>query len=559
MDQGSINLHCCLALFDGLVGAGVQQIVLSPGSRNTPLTLAAVLHPQLTHRVAVDERSAAFLALGMAMMSQAPVVLLCTSGTAAANWLPAVVEASRQQLPLLLISADRPWELQQCQANQTIDQMKLFGSHVRAFHQLSPAEASQTALHRLRALGRQLVGQSAGLDAGPVHVNMPLREPLVPEVLPEVVPRVTLSKPAVPQCSLAEEELRTLADCLSEKKGLILCGPGTAHEEVLGLGKALTCPVLADPLSGLRFTPSGTAISHYDLFLRDQKDSRELQAEWILHFGGTLVSKSLLEYLNTQTNARQWWVDESGRWMDRPGTTVETLQASPEILCRQLLGLGLQPAPDNWLQRWQTWEQRVKQRLQELELPLEASIMRHALQALPEQSLWFSGNSMAVRFLDAYSGSSNKEIAAYGNRGASGIDGNLSTLTGLATAFEGKGKVLGVIGDLAFFHDLNALALAREQDMILLLLNNRGGGIFDFLPQHQLPEYVACWRTPVPLDHQHIARAFDVAHVQVRDLDAFERAFSEALNNPVLQLIEVVIDSTRSNPLHKAVVEQCLG
>jgi len=373
----------------------------------------------------------------------------------------------------------------------------------------------------------------------------------VPEALPEAVPRVTLNKPSVPQCSLTEDDLRTLAGFLSGKKGLILCGPGTVHEAVLGLGKALACPVLADPLSGLRFTSSGAAICHYDLFLRDQGDSQELQAEWILHFGATPVSRSLLAYLDMQTKARQWWVDESGRWMDRPQSSVETLRVSPQSLCRQLPGLGLQPAPDNWLQGWQTREQRLKEQLQDLELPLEGAIMRHALQALPEQSLWFSGNSMAVRFLDAYSGCLQKEIAVYGNRGASGIDGNLSTLTGIAHAFAGKGKVLGVLGDLAFFHDLNALALAREQDMILLLLNNQGGGIFDFLPQHQLPEYEVCWRTPVPLDHQQIARAFNVAHVQVWDMDAFEAAFSAALNNSGLQLIEVVIDSKYSNSLHK--------
>ncbi|WP_457669013.1 2-succinyl-5-enolpyruvyl-6-hydroxy-3-cyclohexene-1-carboxylic-acid synthase [Thiolapillus sp.] len=558
MDQGRINLNWCESLLRGLVSAGLKQIVISPGSRNTPLTLAGLLLPQLHHHVAVDERSAAFLALGIAMESGEPVALVCTSGSAVANWLPAVVEANRRQLPLLLLSADRPWELQQCQANQTIDQVKLFGEQVRAFHQLGPAEASETALRRLQALGRELVREASRPCGGPVHVNLPLREPLVPYRLPRSLSPVAVQSHLPPRLSLQDAGRQLLNTSLAGKKGVIVCGQDAYCKELTELGMALGVPVLADPLSGQRFLSTATAISHYDLFLRSPSQREQLSAEWVLHFGAMPVSRALQDYLDEQTVARHWWVDESGRSMDRPGVSVETLQASPAALCAQLLSADLEPLAPAWKEQWKELDRQVEQQLQTQSLPLEACVIRHVLQALPDQSLLFIGNSLSVRFLDAYSGTLNKAITVHGNRGASGIDGNLSTLAGISRVFQGRGKVLGIIGDLAFFHDMNALALARDQDMILLLLNNQGGGIFDFLPQRVLPEYEACWRTPVPLEHRHIARAFGVGYHQVSDRGTFAEVFASARDNRGMQLIEIVVDSGQTRQLHDAVVARWL-
>ncbi|WP_293644601.1 2-succinyl-5-enolpyruvyl-6-hydroxy-3-cyclohexene-1-carboxylic-acid synthase [Thiolapillus sp.] len=559
MDQGRINLDWCASLLQGLVSAGLEQVVISPGSRNTPLTLATLLLPQLHHQVAVDERSAAFFALGMAVETGDPVALVCTSGTAVANWLPAVVEANSRQLPLILLSADRPWELQQCQANQTIDQVRLFGEQVRAFHQLSPPEASETALRRLQALGRELVREASRPCGGPVHVNLPLREPLVPEQIPPTLPTVPVAPCLPPRLSLQEGELQTLIESLDGRKGIIVCGLDAHSGALPALGAALGVPVLADPLSSLRYGSEASVIGQYDLFLRSVSRRAQLAVEWVLHFGATPVSATLQNFLDEQTAARHWWVDASGRTMDRQSMTVETLQASTASLCGQLLSAGLDPLAPAWLEAWQEADRQVALQLQKQPLPLEASILRHALEALPDRSLLFSGNSLAVRFLDAYSGKLDKSITVHGNRGASGIDGNLSTMAGIARACMGGAKVLGILGDLAFFHDLNALALARDQDMILLLFNNQGGGIFDFLPQQALPEYEACWRTPVPLDHGHIASAFGVDHFQVTDVQAFDEAFAAALRGQGLQLIEIVIDSAQTRELHEAVIAHWLN
>ena len=554
MDQGRVNLDWCAALLRGLISAGVAQVVISPGSRNTPLTLAALLLPQLHHRVAVDERSAAFLALGMAAEKGVPVVLICTSGTAVANWLPAVVEANRRQLPLILLSADRPWELQQCQANQTIDQIGLFGEQVRAFHQLGPAEDSVSALRRLHALGRELVREASRPGGGPVHVNLPLREPLVPEQLPSSLSEVPLVPYVPPMLSLRAEHLSQLLDALQGKPGVVICGQNGSERQLCDLAAALGVPLLADPLSGQRFGQRGPVISHYDVFLRSVSRRQALAADWVLHFGSTPVSSVLQKYLDEQSGATYLWVDESGRSMDRPGITVETLQASTAALCAQLLEVSLMPASSDWLGAWQELDEQVASRLTQQSLPLEGDILRHVLHALPADSLLFSGNSLVVRMLDVYSGKLDKDIAVQGNRGASGIDGNLSTLAGIASVFEGEGKIVGVLGDLTLFHDLNALAVARDLDMILLLFNNQGGGIFDFMPQHGLPDYEDCWRTPVPLAYEHIARAFDVDYYQVSDLQTFAAAFADALRRQGLQFIEVAIDSERTNELHQAVI-----
>jgi 2-succinyl-5-enolpyruvyl-6-hydroxy-3-cyclohexene-1-carboxylate synthase len=551
-DQGRINLDWCLALLDGLVSAGVSDIVVSPGSRSTPLTLSAVLHPQLNYHVVVDERGAGFFALGLARKSNRAVALVCTSGTAVANWMPAVVEANHQQTPLLLLSADRPWELQQCAANQTIDQVKFFGDQVRGFHQLPVAEMAAHALSRVQRLGRQAVRQATALNAGPVHINIPLREPLAPDELPRTHQEVTVDIVKDDGIRLNDDLVQGIVARLSGKPGVIVCGAGADSVAIAELGEALTCPVLADPLSGLRFSPAVTALAHYDLFLHATA-SHDLKADWVLYFGATPVSKSLQNYLEHQTKATHWRVDQSGREMGRGSIVAEILSASDQQFCKQLLGRGLSGTSPAWKSQWLSLEQQVEHELQQRRLPPEGQVIRQALRQLPAHSSLFAGNSLSVRFMDAYSGSLDKGFDVYGNRGASGIDGNLATMSGIASASEKK--LLGIVGDLTFFHDLNSLALARSQDMIVLLLNNQGGGIFDFLPRLSLPDYETCWRTPVPIDHEHIAGAFGISYARVEEIDEFEDVFWSAMEGSGMQLIEVMTDSVQSRLLHRNIID----
>jgi 2-succinyl-5-enolpyruvyl-6-hydroxy-3-cyclohexene-1-carboxylate synthase len=316
-DTGTVNLRWCAALLAGLVEAGVEEIVISPGSRNTPLTLAADLNPDLRCWVQIDERSAAFFALGMAKASRKPVALQCTSGTAAANWFPAVVEASQTGIPLILLTADRPWELQQCGANQTIDQIKLFGSHVQAFHQLSEADGADKALRRVRQLAVQVVQESLWLKPGSVHVNVPLREPLLPEETP---PSLPLSgeerRGAAHSCPSPDKgrlggvsfpppaQLAQIYDAISGKPGLIVCGEGDYADAfpsaLMALAQTLAAPVFADPLANLRFGEhvSEHLLSRYDAFLRDVTFTGSHTSQWVLRFGTMPVSRALQQYLS---------------------------------------------------------------------------------------------------------------------------------------------------------------------------------------------------------------------------------------------------------------------
>lgn len=556
MDQAMLNIRWCMALLDGLVSAGVTQLVISPGSRSTPLVIAADRHPALHCHVLVDERSAAFFAMGMARYPMLPVALVCTSGSAPANWFPAIVEASQASIPLVMLSADRPWELQACGANQTIDQIKLFGDHVRAFHALPTAEPSTLSLRKLHNLGRQAVTESLWPDAGPVHINMPFREPLVPADCDLELPEIEVSVPLTPNMLVRDEELAFLHKSVSGQHGLILCGAGVGDEgfaaEVTRLAAKLDCPILADPLSDLRFGAHDNSriISHYSLFLA--ADMAVNEADWIIRFGAMPVSKALQTYL-AASNSQQFVVDHRGRWPDPLNQATQVLHAGPAVLCQQLIQLDLQPAVSAWCTAWLGQETHSEQLLESAEYaqPAEALVIQQLLASLPEQSLLFSGNSTAIRYLDSYSGKSDQALQIAGNRGASGIDGNVSTFLGLVTAFEGQGKAVAVMGDLAFFHDMNGLSAASGLDAVLIIINNNGGGIFEQLPQKHLPGFDKYWRTPLDLDYRHVADLYGLPYHKIKHIDQFSTELAQALAEEGVSLIEVITDSTESARLHQ--------
>lgn len=549
-DTGTINLHWSAALLAGLVDAGMERIVISPGSRNTPLTLAADLTPGLTCHVQVDERSAAFFAMGMAKASGKPVALQCTSGTAAANWFPAVVEASQSGIPLILLTADRPWELQQCGANQTIDQGKLFGSHVRAFHQLSEAEGSEKALRRVRQLAVQVVQESLWLKPGPVHVNMPLREPLLPlgTITPVGLPgRSPLSAPyPVPTLHPSTSQMTTIRDSISGKPGLIMCGEGDYSEAfpaaLMQLAEALDTPVVADPLANLRFGEhvSRHLLSRYDAFLRDTTFTDTYLPQWVLHFGNMPVSRALQQYLAACQPALTVVVDGRGGWPDPLARDILMVRAAPDTVCQQLAALNPLPAPASWLDCFVQAEQENGAVL-EADLRAEACIIRQMLSNLPEGSLLFSGNSMPIRLIDRYSGKGTKRLIVAANRGASGIDGNISTLLGMATVH--PGKTVALLGDLTFFHDMNGLLLAKEANVVIVLLNNNGGGIFHMLPQARLEaaQFERYWLTPTGLDFSLAAQMYGLGFSRVKGASGFVAAFGHALQQERTSVIEVML------------------
>ncbi|WJW75973.1 2-succinyl-5-enolpyruvyl-6-hydroxy-3-cyclohexene-1-carboxylic-acid synthase [Thiohalobacter sp. IOR34] len=546
-DRAALNLRWAYALLDGLAAAGTGSLVISPGARSTPLTLAAIRHPGLETHLQIDERSAAFFALGLARAQGRPVALVATSGSAPAHWHPAVIEADRAGVPLLLLSADRPPEQQDCGANQTVDQLRLFGTAVRGFHQAG-VPATET-LDQARALGVHAAHQAQWPLPGPVHVNLPFREPLVPGA----GVRFDAPGPAVPvarpQLRVPEEQLARVVERLSGHPGLIVCGPGDFEADfaaaVTTLAAHLDCPLLADPLSGLRFGSHDRrrVLCHYDAFLRRDTFHRRHRPAWVLRFGAMPVSRALLDYLEGLAPGALILVEPHGRWPDPLHRVGEMVRASPAGFCRALAERLQASARTDWTGAFLAEEARAAGLAAELAKAddwFEAPLLARLLERLPGGAWLFSGNSLPIRDLDSFSGSGPRPLRLLANRGASGIDGNIATLLGLAAA--APAPVTGLIGDLAFAHDHASLLGARNIDATLIVINNGGGGIFRQLPQAGLPEFAPYWLTPPGLEVAEVARCHRLPFWRVADAAAFEQALGEAGETEGVRLIEAIVD-----------------
>lgn len=565
--QGAINLLWAFALIDGLASAGVTRAVVSPGSRSTPLVLACDAHPAIAITVQVDERCAAFFALGQARASGRPVILIATSGSAPAHWYPAVIEASHSNIPLILLSADRPPELHGWGANQTTDQQRLFGSHLRAFHDPGPAAAGSCARDRLHHLGNSAATQALHPHPGPLQINLPLREPLLPST-PVQLPAARPVEPARrPRPTPDPEQLKSALSLIAGQPGLIICGAmeqdPSFGESVTRLAARLQCPILADPLSGLRHgtTDRTRLISHYDAFLESHAGA--LQPGWILRFGALPVSKPLLQFME-QMATPVILCDPYRQWPVAAPHTALTLHADPALLCDAIHSRAPAPCPAGWLPRlWQM--EQISQRLMSPETlddrPFEGVLVQELLEALPDGSLLFSGNSMPIRQLDSWSGSSARRVCIHANRGVSGIDGNLSTFIGMAGG--DYPAAVALLGDLTFYHDMNGLLAAAGRDLVIILLNNNGGGIFGYLPQAGLESYETYWNTATHLDFRHSAALYQLGYQRVDRQSDFRPALQQALDDGGPQLIEVTIARAFSIAHHRhyrrAVAEALAG
>ncbi len=511
--------------------------MISPGSRSTPLALACQNIKSLRCWVQPDERSAAFFALGLAKATGAPTLLVGTSGTAPAHWYPAVIEAAASHIPLILLSADRPPELWDCGANQTIDQTRLFGDHVRAFTALPPPDAHTLAA--LPNLAARTVDQALWPTPGPVQVNMPFREPLVPsEANPPPLPPTTpprLDRPT----AMAGLSVYEPIQAISGGAGIITCGARPLSAEsakaLTQLAEALGAPVLADPLSGLRFTSYGRnrPLVRYDAWLR----SWNPKPDWILSFGGPLVSKAFQRWLEGVQVGEFVIVDSTGSWPDPARRATRIVRAETAAFCKSLATLPA--APKSWLEQFYKAEALAEKILDQATLP-EAALIRALVQSLPEGATLFAGNSLPIRDIDLFCGSGSKRLEIVANRGVSGIDGNISTVLGMAAA--GREPVAALIGDVAFFHDLNGLLLAREGlEATIVVVNNGGGRIFEQLPQAKLDGFKRFWLTPTGIDIGKAAALFGCGYRRINKVNDIESALSKITKPSGVNLLELPI------------------
>jgi 2-succinyl-5-enolpyruvyl-6-hydroxy-3-cyclohexene-1-carboxylate synthase len=528
------------AFVDELQRAGVRNVVICPGSRSTPLAIAFAEQPAIRTWMHVDERSAAYFGLGMAKQLRQPVALLCTSGTAAANFLPAVVEAKLTHVPLLVLTADRPHELRDNGAPQSIDQNRLYGTYVKWFVEVALPEATNAALRYIRSIAVRGAALTQAIPAGPVHLNLPFREPLTPEPIPDLLLPQVAQRDLVawqgrpnnaPYVEVHDAPVGTptattigrVMDMVQRaRRGLIIVGPNDdppLTEPLVRLAQRLGYPILADPLSQLRWGDADHSmiISSYDAFLRSDSFIESAQPELVLRFGAMPTSKPVLLYLKRYAACPLVVIDGQNGWEEPTQLASGLIHADPAALCQELFDIleqsneneGQPPVSQEWITMWQDADKVTRQTLQaaiqDFSAPILASHVANDASAssastygqagskkdelfegrvftelanlVPDGTTLYVGNSMPVRDLDTFFWSSGRRIRMLGNRGANGIDGVVSSALG-ASAGAGQNKpTMLVLGDLSFFHDLNGLLAARLHGLNLtIVLINNDGG-----------------------------------------------------------------------------------
>ena len=500
--------HC---LMDTLRSGGMRFAVASPGSRNTPLVLAAREHEAIELQMVLDERAAGFFALGLARATQSPVGLICTSGSALTHYLPAIVEASLTRTPLLVLSADRPAHLQHSGAPQTIEQEGIFGDFVR-WSAEGEAPEKKEAIRRWRSLALQALSHSLGGEPGPVHLNLAFDEPMwTPSVAQQEVPSGKWIAPHYLLSGLGAQELGQ--DIAGIKRGLIVCGPQTSNprEERNGrlaravnrLSDLLGWPVLGEPGSGLLYGPHDkrSIVSTADTLLRSESFQAAALPDFVLRLGKLPTSKRLHQWLGSCARDKMAIVDGHGDWSDPSHGGHQLISAPITPFVEELAGCLGRITPDtSWQQLWHEAEQRVRIGLQataEGDPIWEGNLARIIVTTQPKSANLMLGNSMPIRGVEMFGGLLEEPLNVYTSRGANGIDGNISTAMGIAVG-SGQHTTL-YCGDLTFLHDVGGLTSLKSQkgSLRVIVANNNGGGIFHHLPISAHKEaFEDCFATP---------------------------------------------------------------
>jgi 2-succinyl-5-enolpyruvyl-6-hydroxy-3-cyclohexene-1-carboxylate synthase len=555
---GDLNVTYCATLVDEWVRLGLRHAVVAPGSRSTPMALALAGDERIAVHVVVDERSASFTAVGLGLATGRPAVLLCTSGTAAAEFHAAVVEAHQAAVPMLVCTANRPPELQGTGAPQTIDQRELYGRATRWYCEPGPPAAAGAPWWR--ELARDAWTRTLGHPPGPVHLDLAFREPLFGEVgqlPPSADDAGAATAVAGPAWGLPDEELGRLVEALSGRRGVVVAGvrsaaDGADADAVHTLAEALRWPVLADGPSGCR--DRDLVVTSFDALLRDPGFAAAHRPEVALRLGGLLASKVANQWL-AGSGALQVAVDGAGLLPDPDRVVARAVPAEPAVVCAQLREVGPAPAPAGWRSSWALAERRARaaiaSTLSGFHVVTEPAVAVEALAAVPEGGALVVSSSMPVRDLEWFA-PPRTGVRVLSNRGANGIDGVTSTAVGVALS--GVPTVL-LTGDLAFLHDTNALlGLARrDPPLVIVVVDNDGGGIFHFLPQRSaLPgdRFEQLFGTPHGADLVTLAAAHGIPAVRVGSRAGLRAALAGALTRGGARVVVVATDRDANVAVH---------
>ena len=564
------------ALVDEFYQLGVRHAVFSPGSRSTTMAMLFKEHEGFETYMNIDERSASFMALGIAKAHKEPTVLVCTSGSAVAHYLPAVLEAQYSGVPLIVLSADRPHTLLHVGAPQTVDQHKIFGTAVNYYEELAVPQESHYYTYP-RQVARKAYMKAMDTKKGPVHINVPLFEPLVPELSRNHFEAGRSSfkvvKPnygSVFDCR-HENDLTHINNAVDIAHGndgtneindlfkryeriLILAGPQIDIDEaetIRSFGAALQAPILADPLSNVRGCgTSKVVISTYDALLAGQALWHELKPDCVIQFGQIVVSKRVQQMIASWTDVEYIEVNPTMDSMNPTGKTTMHVQASIDVFTHLY---GKNNNSDTYLNIWRRLDQAGKKQLSlAIDEPhcFEGRTIRELQKQIPEDGQIFVANSMTIRDFDYFWFSGGSRAVLYGNRGVNGIDGTISTALGLAV--NGRPTYL-VTGDLSLFHDLNGLAVAKTHNLNLTIIlhNNDGGGIFEYLPQKGTKYFDYLFSTSQGLDYSGVAKLYGCGYTKISSPDELVPVLAKVSEESGVHIIEIPTDREYSRQLHR--------
>lgn len=564
------------ALVDEFYQLGVRHAVFSPGSRSTTMAMLFKEHEEFGTYMNIDERSAGFMALGIAKAHKEPTVLVCTSGSAVAHYLPAILEAQYSGVPLIVLSADRPHTLLHVGAPQTVDQHKIFGTAVNYFEELAVPQESHYYTYP-RQVARKSYMKAMDTKKGPVHINVPLFEPLVPELsrnhfeagrssFKVVKPNYSSvfgcgNRNNLPHINNAidiaygNDSTKEINDLLERyERILILAGPQIDIDEantIRSFGEALQAPILADPLSNVRgCNTSDVVISTYDALLAGQALWHELKPDCVIQFGQIVVSKRVQQMIASWTDVEYIEVNPTMDSMNPTGKTTIHMQASIDVFTHLY---GKNNNSDTYLNIWRRLDQAGKKQLSlAIDEPhcFEGRTIRELQKQIPEDGQIFVANSMTIRDFDYFWFSGESKAVLYGNRGVNGIDGTISTALGLAA--NGRPTYL-VTGDLSLFHDLNGLAVAKTHNLNLTIIlhNNDGGGIFEYLPQKGTKHFDYLFSTSQGLDYSGAAKLYGCSYIKIFNPDELSSVLAKIDQESGVHIIEIPTNREYSRELHK--------
>jgi 2-succinyl-5-enolpyruvyl-6-hydroxy-3-cyclohexene-1-carboxylate synthase len=565
----NINAFLAEMLIDELYRYGTGMICISPGSRSTPLTMAAAEHPQVGLRINIDERASAFYAIGYARAAGKAAAVICTSGTAVTNLFPAVVEAYQSRLPLIVLTADRPEELQNCGANQAINQENIFGQYAVGFTIPAPdTEFDPVAL--LEKLDECLHDSNSTV----VHINCRFREPLAPEKMPYEHDKIRAmlnqyrgrqaEKTNPPLLATSGPSPSEIASLLNESEnGLIVAGPESPFRtsRMVGeLSKKLNWPIVADILSQYRSSASGLTLSHYDLILDDEAAYDNLRPDTIVHTGGLPTSKRLNRFLLACKGIEYIKIQDHDRTIDPDHLETKRVVCQVDEFLKEVMAEINPRDTGEYCNMWLDLDKLftdLRDKLPEYERLNESSLAIRLGQLLDDKNALFLSSSMPVRDADTFTSFGSKDIMVGANRGASGIDGVIASACGFA---EGSRRTTTlVIGDLAFLHDLNSLAMVKRSEMpvIIIVINNNGGGIFHFLPVAQFPDnFEEYFATPHGLNFEKAAELFDLGCFHPKSPAEFIESYQNIKASYKSAIIEITCDRNQNLNDHKKIRSQ---